>query len=227
MWAAAALQNLAASYCDTDDGRCYWRWSSSKENHVILRSSSRPVLSDGSAVRTEALAVPGLVQALTRLACQGPVVLSSGKDEPSDDNVFPGENAIAGRDETNPHIVAWAAAGALKNLALEPSAANVLELALPCLCRLAQSPDWLEKAKGRDALKFLRRGAHPCWFRKQQRDGSSLCMDGNFLDEEKYTCDGYEQASADECHNARDVFTGVRASEACCGCGGGRTVHLD
>ena len=27
MWAAAALQNLAASYCATPDGRCSWRWS--------------------------------------------------------------------------------------------------------------------------------------------------------------------------------------------------------
>ena len=26
MWASAALQNLAADYCHSDDGRCPWNW---------------------------------------------------------------------------------------------------------------------------------------------------------------------------------------------------------
>ena len=44
MWAAAALQNLAASYCDTQDGRCSWRWSGDPgamalEPHEALETS--------------------------------------------------------------------------------------------------------------------------------------------------------------------------------------------
>mmetsp|Transcript_30033 Transcript_30033/g.66522 ORF Transcript_30033/g.66522 Transcript_30033/m.66522 type:complete len:156 (+) Transcript_30033:364-831(+) len=53
MWAAAALQNMAASYCDTvDDGRCYWFWPRSR-NHLVLTKQSGPVLSSGRPIRRD------------------------------------------------------------------------------------------------------------------------------------------------------------------------------
>ena len=47
-----------------------------------------------------------------------------------------------------------------------------------------------------------------------------MCIDEVFLDEEGYYCDGYEEATEQECQ-AKDVFTGKTAKEKCCGCGGG------
>ena len=55
-------------------------------------------------------------------------------------------------------VGAWAAAGALKNLALSPQTAETIlhaPRAAACLCALARSPDWLEHSKARAALHFL------------------------------------------------------------------------
>ena len=146
-----------------------------------------------------------------QMACTGPV-----HGQASDTNVFPGENDVLGRDETNPHLIAWAATGALKNLALDPTSKLQLEPALPCMCHLQTSPDWLEGLKSRDLLHFMRRG-DPCWFRQKQ---GLLCIDQDFLDDEGYHCGEYEDATSQECQ-AKDVHTGVSATQSCCACGGG------
>lgn len=213
MWNAAALQNLAASYCDTEhDGRCYWDW---KENvdHVIVTEDSLPMISDGSAVRREMVKDAELVKRLNELACTGPV-----KGKKSSSNPFPGDNAVAGKDDDSLNIVAWAAAGALKNLALEPSARASIETVMPCMCRLSHSADWLEENKGGGAIHHLRRD-DPCWF-GEKGDKYTLCVDHIFLDDEGYTCTDYEDASEKECR-AKDAASGVPATKACCECGGG------
>ena len=42
MWAAAALQNLAASYCETADGRCVWRCAHSTPPQPHLTAPQPP-----------------------------------------------------------------------------------------------------------------------------------------------------------------------------------------
>mmetsp|Transcript_25792 Transcript_25792/g.59280 ORF Transcript_25792/g.59280 Transcript_25792/m.59280 type:complete len:403 (-) Transcript_25792:55-1263(-) len=215
MWASAALQNLAASYCSTaDDGRCYWEWTL-ENSHVQLEEDSLPMISDGIVVRETMLNIDGLIETLTKLACTGPVEGSYNND-----NVFPGENTIMGRDDNNPNLMAWAATGVLKNLALEPLAHERIEPALQCMCKMKDSPDWLEQHKSSDLILFLRREQDPCWYRD---DEELLCIDKNFVDQDHYHCDGYKQATEDECRN-ECVVTGISAKKACCECGGG-TVY--
>lgn len=59
----------------------------------------------------------------------------------------------------------------------------------------------------------------PCW---DDDEDTALCVDGVFLDNEGYYCDGYENPEdpEQEC-KAKDIFTGKAAKELCCGCGGG------
>jgi len=212
MYAAAALQNLAASYCDTeDDGRCYWYWTE-KKDHVVIEEDSLPLVSDGTRVRQEMLRDQDLVDILKKMACMGPV-----QGEMSSKNPFPGENAHMGRDDASPNVLAWAATGALKNLALEPKAKVLLESTMPCFCRLSHSSDWLEENKGEGVLHHMRR-TDPCWFENDDHTGK-LCIDKHFLDIEGYTCEDYDDASEEECEQVDKA--GTKAESACCACGGG------
>lgn len=215
MWALAALQNMAASYCATeDDGRCYWFWSTDDIDHVIITEDSLPMLSTGGPTRKAILADPMLVEAMKRWACTGPV-----QGPPSNKNIHPGVNAKINQDEDAKTVVAWAAAGALKNLALEPNAKPLIEDAMSCACYLSHSVDWLEENKGQGVLHHMRR-ADPCWF---EDDG--LCIDQYFYDEEGYNCGDYENASEDECE-AISKSNAIPAHKACCACGGGvRTAY--
>ena len=214
MWASAALQNLAASYCQTkDDGRCYWFWPQQKNNVAVkIDPDSLPLLSDGDRVRREIANDTDLINKLVQYACQRPV-----KGRMTRTNPYPGENAQVGVHDESPNLVAWAAAGALKNIALLSQAAPLIEPALPCLCRLAHSHDWLEENKGQGAIEHLRRD-DPCWF--QKKDGRpSLCVDRVFYDDEHYTCTDYGEATREECTTMDS--NGATANDACCGCGGG------
>ena len=215
MWAAAALQNLAASYCDTEgDGRCYWKWRKNKgEFSFELYSNKYTMLSDGDAVRQEMLSDQELVSSLIGLACRGPV-----RGEKTIDNPYVGENAIIGTHDEASSIVPWAAAGALKNLAIAAEARPMIEASIKCLCRLAHSPDWLEENKGEGAIRHLR-PSDPCWFQDDNPNTGKLCVDHVFLDGEDYTCSDYGKATKEECL-ATDRNS-QRAKEACCGCGGG------
>ena len=213
MWAAAALQNLAASYCNTkSNGRCFWEWPKKGDN-VVLGKESLPMVSSGEAVRKEIVKDPLLIELLVEYACEGPV-----QGEMDEQNPFPGENARLGPHELSHNIVAWAATGALKNIALEPSAKTRVEIALPCVCRMARSADWLEENKGSSLMHHLRRN-DPCWFSDEEDLDGPLCIDHAFLDAEGYTCTDYGSASDEEC-KATDA-AGVPASVACCGCKGG------
>jgi hypothetical protein len=219
MWAAAALQNLAASYCNTENnGRCFWEWPR-KGDDIALSEESLPMLSSGEAVRKEIVEDPQLIEILVEYACEGPV-----QGEMSDQNPFPGENAKLGRHELSHNIVAWAATGALKNIALEPSAKSRVEIGLPCYCRMARSADWLEENKGSGLMHHLRRD-DPCWFSDEEDLNGPLCMDRAFLDAEGYTCTDYGSATKEEC-KATDA-AGVPASVACCGCRGGDWEETD
>ena len=86
---------------------------------------------------------------------------------------WPSTANVQNRDKAS--VVPWAAAGALKNLALSEGA--VFDILMHkdtarCLCRLKKSSDWLESSKSSAALYFLQP-------RAQGR------VDGGFA------CDGY------------------------------------
>jgi len=213
MWAAAALQNLAASYCDTKgDGRCYWGWGFQDSPTVQIEEEHLPVVSDGTSVRKTTIMDTGVMDALIELACQGPV---RHKSDP-----HPGQGAVVGEHDDSPTIVPWAATGALKNLALEPEGKAYIDKspkATRCLCRMFHSPDWLEQNKGQGVIHHLR-ADDPCWM---DNDGL-LCVDYKFIDEDSYHCGEYGDASEQECDNnfaTHDEKLNARA--ACCACGGG------
>ena len=101
---------------------------------------------DAEVARQRIGAVPGLVQALAALA---------GETLPGRGRVLP---SVATRsDRLAPGIAAWAAAGALKNLALSTSIRPQIMAsgAAVALCSLASSPCWLESSKSQAALQHL------------------------------------------------------------------------
>jgi hypothetical protein len=225
MWAAAALQNLAASYCMTeDDGRCYWEWKKTKKSKkytLQIGKTSLPQISDGSVARRQIFLDSFLMQQVQYWTCPGPMVQNR--------SVLPGTNAVAWdpwlRHEESPLIVPWATTGVLKNVALEVShnslVKGILEGTIMCLCRLTFSSDWLEENKGTGALEHIRATGIPCWNLPHPSHSSKkkLCVDDEYWDAERYTCADYASATPRECsipnHNS------VTPSTACCGCGGG------
>ena len=151
MWAAAALQNLAASYCDTPDGRCAWRWSQGGGTRLGI-DEAQSVVVDANAARLSIGRVPRLLEALVAYACEGP----AGPHDPPVGEPWPSKAAVDSRAASS--VVPWAAAGALKNLALSEEVAERLlqtPRAAECLCRLARSRDWLESSKAQAALYHL------------------------------------------------------------------------
>jgi hypothetical protein len=237
MWAGAALQNLAANYC-TDASRdhgdeeedeesdgplttCWYEWDydESETDHVLLSHDSGRMVVDAAPVREEMLDVPGLLDRLTDLVC-----FDGGDSGPG------GAHAVRDRDERNPTIVRWTAAGTIKNLALQPRTKRLLPpRATLCLCRMARSGhgDWLEQAKAQDALHFLRR-ADPCWFDGEGDEGVRsadvpLCVDHLFVDGEGHTCSEYstEHMSEEDCQTPDRTDPTLVAAKQCCGCGGG------
>lgn len=220
MWAAAALQNLAASYCSTSDGRCRWDWTEDNEE-LILTEDSTPMTIDGSPVRESMLEDTELIDKLVHLSCSGPTTTVP----------MPGEGATLHRDELSTNLFSWAATGALKNLAILLDARDYIVEEYPhsmaCFCRLSHSRDWLETNKGEGILFMLRR-SDPCWFHEAPieygKQGATpeteLCIDRIFYDTEGYTCTDYDDERTESNCNVEDR-NGVSAKEACCACGGG------
>jgi len=226
MWAAAALQNLMASYCVTETGHCWWHWNQEGEFTVEQES---PLAIDGEPARQKVLNTLEIVDALSKFVCQGP----------SPGDLMPGEATINHTVAAN--MVTWAAVGALKNFALNPEARALLlddEDLLLCICELAGSDDWLERAKAEDVLFHLRLdeschvGEYSCidhhdWI---SLDGEHTCRDyePHILDTEDE--DYYGHVSDKMCHQYGDVVghNTFTAKEACCYCGGGiKHDHVD
>ena len=247
MWAAAALQNVVASYCATKgDGRCYWHWSYVEGgigSELQVAGDSLPVVSEGTSMRLTALSrYPTLTTHLAQTVCQyGPVRM----ENPSDAHPHPGVNARIGLHESSSNLVAWAAAGAIKNLALDPlgrkQVQSIESWFLPCLCYMSESPDWLEENKGHGALERIRFG-DPCWFdrthnkeettpQKEKKGDEATtitaspsrlqCIDGNFRDAEGYHCGDYVHPGDGDCDTVDFLIPLQTAAHACCTCGGG------
>lgn len=174
MWSAAALQNLAASYCSTDSGHCWWDWNDpdDKEKEKVLRVSSKSsVVLDSQKVREEIVNYGeyALVDALVDYACNGPVFWPhhSHEKELGWNYAWPSRGQVTSHikgHEDAPSIIPWAAVGLIKSLALGgPEVRRTLlddEELEHCLCHLSESPDWLEAAMAEDALYYL--GAEEC-----------------------------------------------------------------
>ena len=143
MWAAAVLQNLAADYCATADGRCGWVWVGDPGAQALEVRERLTI--DAEAARLRIGAVPGLLHALVDLAAA----------PPPESGLLPSQARAA--DRLSPGIAAWAAAGALKNLALSRSLRAALQgsAAPHALCALSASKCWLQASKSQAALRHL------------------------------------------------------------------------
>jgi hypothetical protein len=237
MWAAAALQNLAASYCTTrsnqkeaaEIGRCDWEWTlhEIKQNvpyYDLQVASSQSEIIDGTPVRQAILASPQLVDRLVQWSCRGPV-----RGRMSSQNPYPGKNARSGdrQHEMSRNIVPWAATGVLKNFVLDSDARSHILLnfnqSLACFCFMSNSRDWLERNKGEGVLHFLHVDSNPCWFDfDSNMDGeeNTLCVDRYFVDRWGDTCAGRKSGRCQDRGNDWQSQATTASSE-CCRCGGG------
>lgn len=242
MWSAAALQNLAASYCKDNTeskGKCVWDWGDNASQHVVLDTNrdGNTLSIDSSNVRQSIVEQnPDLIPRLAGLVCQqGPARIPA-----SDTNVFPGHNAMAGNVQhgNSWRIVPWAAIGLLKNLALHGPNKALLEPYLGCICGTEDSDDILETVKSSDFLLYIRRG-HPCvsdfgssggGFGDVEDDDDAIvqevCIDLDFFSADGVNCNtldmGQEPPNAVTCKTLTDRFdASVTATAACCVCGGG------
>ena len=237
MWAAAALQNLAASYCDAD-GTCGWEWFKHEHNdeernefeYVFeLTEDSGNIIVDATEVRQAIASNTALIYRLLQWSCHGPVSGSMTMDNP-----FPGRNAIAiPEHESSMNIVPWAALGALSNVAIDPTVkGQLLEHygdTMPCFCYMSQSPDWLEAVKGQYVLQHLRHDKEPCWFDIHDKGEDAepehvLCVDRVFTDIGGNTCTDYSDPATlteEDCATPDIADETLLASTTCCLCHGG------
>jgi hypothetical protein len=234
MWSAAALQNLAASYCETsdEDGFCYWAWNRTNNTDILQLTADSPLMSDGALARQQIRCNDALIQALQNWTCRGPVARIKTSKTPR-----PGHNAMSLhgglRHEECPSIVPWAAAGVLKTLALDisvsdgrRSAQSILNETAVCLCRLVYSPDYLEYSQSYGVWERVRAdGAVPCRKLRHPQGGKNgkkrVCVDHEFSDAQDSTCADYDSTTSEADCKAPNS-QGVKPSTACCGCGGGR-----
>ena len=219
MWSLAALQNLAATYCETEDGLCEWKWT---DGHKLELSEDTPKSSNmGDQARFQMVAKIhefGLKRVITRLVCGGPV-----HKPDSDLHPWPGTTKKPEEHAYRTSIVPWAAAGFVKNLALNPRIRvewhynwNLFE----CLCDMHYtSPDWLEETKSTVAL-------HHLGWTEQCPEIYDHCEDveGWNATEDGSTCEDYDEGKYCASHGHWTDANGRSANDACCICGGGVEV---
>jgi hypothetical protein len=172
-----------------------------------LLHDESPILVDGEAARLQVLEHNNkeLVEELIERVCRGPSETRQGDAMPGDSTIRNGEHLQA------ESIVTWAAAGALRNLALSAKARqyllhhveqydDVVPLTL-CLCELTTSEDWLEKLKAEDALFHL--GVHDaCHAEAPPLDTyAGPCVDQlgwlGLSEDKEFTCWDYEPRQFD------------------------------
>lgn len=153
MWLAAGLQNLAASYCGTDTGHCWWEYDepdeeSGNEGRIRLHEDS-PLSIDGSgAAKLIAEAADGqLAEILQDFVCDSKIGEENVDHWPT---LAKMSNAMEAASDFS--LATWAFAGVLKNLSMYEGSKKVVEEARGCLCELARSEDWLESSKAGEAL---------------------------------------------------------------------------
>lgn len=154
MWIAAALQNLAASYCATDSGHCWWEYGVEDEEEVdeeeslYLNEESSLVIDGSGAAELIAKSEGGeLANILQRMVCVEPMTEEDEEFWPSVATIDSALNAAS-----DSRLATWAVGGLLKNLSMYTGSKDVPQQSQECLCALMQSKDWLESSKAEDAL---------------------------------------------------------------------------
>ncbi|KAG7344123.1 hypothetical protein IV203_022131 [Nitzschia inconspicua] len=223
MWSLAALQNMAASYCDSEDGTCNWkRKKRSPELYLPRGVQKRDTRHVDQMVRDRIMQYvkkENFGSLLNYLLCAGPV------KEPNSKNFSWPSKAKHIESAKRPEIVPWAAAGLVRSLALESAARNHFGqqnedngYLFQCLCHMhKRSPDWLEANNSFDALYRLGWNNH-C------EDPHDRCDDkeGWFEVETSKTCVEYEKERlCATMGTSVGKDSDVTANEACCVCGGG------
>lgn len=144
MWLAAGLQNLAASYCDTDTGHCLWEYDepdeeSGGEGRIRLHEDS-PLSIDGSVAAKLIAEVEGgeLAEILQNFVCDTQIGEEHEDHWPT---LATMENAMEAASDVS--LATWAIAGVLKNLSMYDGSKDVVLEARGCLCELKNSEDWL------------------------------------------------------------------------------------
>lgn len=144
MWMAAGLQNLAASYCDTESGHCWWEYqfpedetTPDSEYGVYLHQES-PLEVDGKLAASKMAANDELVTTLQTLVCQDPMTVDDEEFWASEATL---EKAASGT--VDPKIITWAVTGLIKNLSMYEESYKITVAAKDCLCKLVLSEDWL------------------------------------------------------------------------------------
>ena len=241
MWSLAALANLAASYCD---GVCYYEWEhpevfgnvqdEEEEDEEVDETAfnySPPQLFnmeeitiDSMSVREYMIEKEGFLGRVVDLVCSSIALVKH--DHPLPQDSAPDENHVS--------IVPWAAAGLVKNLAIDEHSHESLEDTVVCLCWLLISDDGFEYDKASTALYHLDREA-ACHFKDAktgewdpiQEDTEEylehlLCVDDRWYSAaESKQCGDLDPE--EECSLADEY--GLSATSACCRCGGGSTYE--
>lgn len=220
MWSLAALQNLAATYCNSNSGRCDWEW----DGDDLAISHEHQAKSDKALARRKVIIAHvkamNIAELLTHFVCQGPVHKPNGDTHP-----WPGKSEDPVAHGHMPTIIPWAAAGFIKNLALEPSIREAWwhhNKMFHCLCEMSWSPDWLEESKASTALYNL--GWE--YYCPDVHDG---CADYPDWEEKSdgMTCQEYEDKLYCAEHGNLTDAEGIEANDACCICGGGESDEHD
>jgi len=213
MRAALVIEALTASYCFTETGDCEWEYDHNLK-HVELEPHMT-IKFDPEQVRLNIIHNRELLTHLIEMACSGPI------DEEPDDELYPWPsrakfNQGSAKVKT---IKPWAAAAALRNLALSPAAHGAIAPAFKCLCDLTRSPDALEEVKGEETINRLGFQEGDC-----PRLYDERCMDlDGWRDSEGDDCQTYEVNRWCAEYGEKEDQRGVIADDACCACGGGST----
>mmetsp|Transcript_99249 Transcript_99249/g.201313 ORF Transcript_99249/g.201313 Transcript_99249/m.201313 type:complete len:455 (-) Transcript_99249:152-1516(-) len=222
MWSLAALQNLAASYCDSENGYCDWQ-RNDQTRVLTLPSGVKRITSIDKDIRAIIMDQikdkdeQSFGKLLNYMVCSGPV------NSPHDDTYsWPGK-AKYPHSIPHPEIVPWAAIGLIKNLAIDESTRRYFSektqdngQLFMCLCDiLKNTPDWLEENKA--TVATYRMG-----WDDYCPDIHDRCSDkeGWAESETGKTCSDYESERLCASMGMK-LGRGIPANEACCVCGGG------
>jgi len=210
MWAAAALENLSSNYCDNGEecdghdeycGLCFYEWDDEGKLLLSVEEGEEVKYTVSAGGTREALAnMDGLVEELLHIVCEVEPDREHEREHP-----YPTESLV-GRDDGMPSTVGWAAAGILKNLALEDKLRPMVatEDAYNCFCEMSGSFDWLEADKAEDAVFHIGRD-DDCLKMMEKKFMGDMDFGGGDYDDDDYSEDDY---SEDESYDDEEAAHG-------------------
>jgi hypothetical protein len=204
MWAAAALTNMATSYCGQGHP-CNWKWN--KKRNILKTTHAIEV--DGLVARLQLSQIDGIWELLEDQVC------SSVAFEGVEELIAPSQ---AGYGNDHASLVPWAMAGLIQVLALHPvtRSRRLLEKTLPCLCFLSSSDDPLERRMAWEAIYHM--GHEGACHIEDVTVG--VCIDMPFISSEGLRCSDI-RTTVDCVAYHKEKDSNISAKDACCVCGGG------